>query len=70
MRGKSIAVVRSGAFASVALATGVAQAGHHQTRTVPVVEETVAGGPDKPVTVTGGPCLITGAALGNPGPLG
>jgi hypothetical protein len=82
MRVKSVAAVIGGAFALAALATGAAQAGHHQTHSVPVVEdtvaggpykpteETVAGGPYKPVAVTGGPYIITGGVLDNPSPLG
>lgn len=72
MRMKSVAAVMGGTFALVALATGVAQAGHHQTHSVPAAEETVAGGPYKPTgqTVAGGPYIITGGVLNNPSPLG
>lgn len=72
MRVKSVAAVIGGTFTLVALATGVAQAGHHQTHGHPVGGETVAGGPYKLTeeTVTGGPYMITGDALNNPSPLG
>lgn len=72
MRVKSVAAVIGGTLTLVALATGVAQAGHHQTHSVPVVEETVNGGPYKPTgeTVAGGPYMITGDVLNNPSPLG
>ncbi len=73
MRAKAVAAVIGGAFTLVALTAGAAQAGHHQTHSVPVTEETVAGGPYKPVTeetVTGGPYKPTGDVLNNPSPLG
>lgn len=60
MRAKAVAAVIGGAFALVALTAGAAQAGHHQTHSVPVTEETVTGGPYKP----------TGDVLNNPSPLG
>ncbi|UUU36821.1 hypothetical protein JIX56_47435 [Streptomyces sp. CA-210063] len=75
MRAKTVAAVIGGAFALVALTAGAAQAGHHQTHSVPGAEETVAGGPYKPTEETVAEAVFqapyrTGDALNNPSPLG
>ncbi|MFI6204848.1 hypothetical protein ACIBAI_00385 [Streptomyces sp. NPDC051041] len=52
VRIKSVAAAVCGAFSLVVLVAGAAQAGHHQTRGVLAIEETVSEGPYTP---TGGP---------------